>query len=476
VIDTVRARLTLWYVSLFGTVLIVVCAVIYLLLARSLYDRIDDNLRAVTSIAVTSLKSDLAEGQDRDGAARSTAAELSSSEVMRAIYDGDGRLLAEEGRDEDLDEIRLPPLDTIPTDPPQLFTVTEREDDDDRHRMAVRRASIPPSETEYVILLSTSIEPTDEELESLRRIFFSIMPGVLVVAGIVGWFLARQSLSPVMLMADRVRKISVEDLGGRLPVANPRDELGRLAATFNELLERVSVSLSRQRQFMADASHELRTPVATARTAAAVALQQPHRGEDEYRETLHIIEQQTARLSRVVEDMFTLARADAGNYPLQRQPMYLEEVVEEVVRSARVLALKTNVSIMFDGIADAHFVGDEELVKRMIVNLLDNGVKHSPAGSAVHLELRRIAGAYAITVSNTGPGIAPEALPHIFERFYRGDLARTRKAGDAGGAGLGLAISRWVARLHGGEVSLVQSTDQRTIFRIDLPHVDIPQP
>src|SRR5687768_14103235 len=146
-------------------------------------------------------------------------------------------------------------------------------------------------------------------------------------------------------MADRARQIGGENLSERLPVANPRDELGRLAATFNELLGRLERSLSQQRQFMADASHELRTPVATSRTAASVALQQTHRDEQEYRDTLAIVEQQTARLSRVVDDMFTLARADAGSYPVQETAMYLDEVVEEVVRAARVLADTKDVSI-----------------------------------------------------------------------------------------------------------------------------------
>ncbi len=131
-----------------------------------------------------------------------------------------------------------------------------------------------------------SLEPTDEELEALREILVYVVPIALLLAGLGGWFLAHRSLSPVVAMADRARQIGVEDLSGRLPVANPRDELGRLAETFNDLLGRLETSLTQQRQFMADASHELRTPVTTSRTAASVALQLPHRDESEYRETL----------------------------------------------------------------------------------------------------------------------------------------------------------------------------------------------
>ena len=468
-ISSLRARLTLWYVSVLTAVLVAVCVLIYLLLGRSLYNRIDENLQAVTGIAVTSLTNDLAEGQGVEDAARSTAAELFSAQAMLAIYDGAGRLLAEAGADDDL-VVTLPPLETIPVDSSILYTVAEAKDTDDRHRMAVRRARIPPSGTEYVILVSTDLERTDEELESLREILLYVIPAALILAGIVGWFLARQSLSPVMLMAERARRIGVENLGGRLPVANSRDELGRLAGTFNELLGRLAASFAQQRQFMADASHELRTPVATARTAATIALQQSHRTEEEYRETLQIIEQQTDRLTRVVDDMFTLARADAGNYPVRREPLYLEEVVEEVVRAARVLALRKSVSVEYAAPTTAAFTGDEELIRRMVGNLVDNAVKHAPGGSTVHLELARGNGAWTVSVTDEGAGIPEAARPHVFERFYRGDASRRRSELDmGGGAGLGLAIARWIARQHHGDVTLSASTGSRTTFRIELP-------
>ena len=157
-----------------------------------------------------------------------------------------------------------------------LLTVIEAEDDDDRHRLAIRRVSIPPANTFYFVVVGSSLEPTDEELESLREVLAYVIPIALILAGAGGWFLARQSLAPVATMAERARHIGADDLSARLPIANPRDELGRLD-TFNDLLNRLEVSLTHQRQFMADASHELRTPVATSRTAAAVALQQSHR-------------------------------------------------------------------------------------------------------------------------------------------------------------------------------------------------------
>ena len=279
-LDTVRARLTLWYVSLLAAILVVVLVMVYVLLARALYVRIDDSLRAVVEIAATSLTHDLAEGQTVDDAARSTAAELASRQQLVAIYDGPGRLLGEAGREDDI-VVPLPPTDEIRADGEVSFmTIVEADDLDDRHRLALRRVTIPPG-VEYVIVVGSSLEPTDEELESLRGILAYLVPLSLVIAGIGGWFLAGRSLSPVVAMADRARRIGVESLNARLPVANPRDELGLLAGTFNELLARLETSVEQQRQFMADASHELRTPVTIARTAARVALQQPTRTESD---------------------------------------------------------------------------------------------------------------------------------------------------------------------------------------------------
>ena len=458
-IDSVRGRLTLFWVAVLAAALLMIGGLIYVLLAGVLYSRIDDNLRAVLQIATTSLANDLAEGQDVEDAARSTAAELSSRQLLLAIYDLEGRLQAEGGRDDDLD-ITLPQLAAIPSEEAMLITVAEINDDDDRHRLAVQRVSIPPAGTGYLVVAGSSLEPTDEELESLRRILWYIVPIALVLAGAGGWFLARQSLSPVATMADRARNIGVADLSARLPVINARDELGQLAATFNDLLARLEASLTQQRQFMADAAHELRTPVATARTAAAVALQRPHRGEHEYREALEIIEQQTARLSRIVDDMFTLARADSGSYPVRHLPMYLDEVVDEIVRASRILADGKRVGIALTTVHSASFTGDEELVRRLVANLLDNAVRHAPPGTMVDVTVEEVADGYTVSVSDRGPGIAPEYQPHIFERFNRGDAAR---AAD-GGAGLGLALARWIARLHGGDVSLARSSPEGTTF------------
>lgn len=466
-IESVRARLTTFYVVVLAVALLVVVGLTYVTLARVLHVRVDEGLLAAVQIAANSLDNDLTEGQDVADAARSTAAELASSHQMLAIYDAGGALLAEGGGDDDVG-IVLPPPATIPSTEPLLTTISEARDADDRHRLAMRRVTLPRHAVTYIVVAAGSLEPIDEELEAVRGTLMYVVPIVLLVAGLGGWLLAHGGLAPVVAMSDQARRISGEDLRARLPVANPRDELGQLARTFNELLDRLQSSMEQQRQFMADASHELRTPITTTRTAANVALQQPHRDEEEYRHALTVIEQQATRLSHIVADLFTLARADAGNYPVRRQPMYLDELVAEVVAAARIVASTRNVSITRTVPQSAAYVGDEELIRRMVTNLLDNAVRHSRPGASVRVDLRAVESGYAIVVSDCGPGIPLENQPHIFERFYRVDPSRARGESD-GGAGLGLALARWVAELQGGTVALTSSSDKGSTFTVELP-------
>ncbi len=466
-LETVRARLTLWYVSLLAAILVAVIALIYILLARALYVRVDDNLSALLQIASTSLANDIAESQTPDDAARSTATELASRLNLVQVYDGSGRLMGEAGREDDI-VVPLPPLHQIPSDgAATMITIVEADDLDDRHRIAFRRVTIPPG-IEFIVAVGSSLERTDEELGSLRAILAYVVPLSLVVAGIGGWFLALHSLSPVVAMAARAREIGMQSLSARLPVANPGDELGKLASTFNELLARLEASVDQQRQFMADASHELRTPVSIARTAARVALQQPSRPESEYRDTLAIVENETIRLSRIVDDLFTLTRADAGSYPVRIAPMYLDEVTDEVVRAARVVAATRGVSIICRTVQPAPFTGDEDLIRRMIINIVDNATRFSPADGTVRVALDRAADVYTISISDQGPGVTPEARSRIFERFYR--VADAPANGGAnGGAGLGLALARWIARAHGGDIALATSSSLGSTFVATLP-------
>ncbi len=468
-LESVRARLTLWYVSLLAAVLVTFSLVVYSLLARALDARVDDGLRAVLDVARTSLTHDAAEGQDPGDAARSTVAELSNRTEHVAVFDAAGRLLSR-GTDGGPADLRIPAPAAVAEGAVLLYDVPEEAGDDDFHRVALTRAVIPPAGTVYLVAASQDLEPTHDELEAMREILGRAIPVALLAAGIGGWFMARKSLAPVVGMAEEARRMGAADLAGRLTVANPRDELGHLAAAFNELLERLAGAFAQQRQFMADASHELRTPLAAIRAASSVALQRADRREGEYRDALEMVGQQARRISRLVEDMFTLARADAGHYPLRRERFYLDELLADAGRSAEVLAAERAVAVAVDAREECPFEGDEDLITRMVRNLVDNAVRHSPPGETVTLALGCGPEGYRIEVSDRGPGIPAEAQPHVFTRFFRADMSRARDGADsAGGAGLGLAIARWAAEAHGGRLELVRSGPGGTTFAAVLP-------
>jgi signal transduction histidine kinase len=233
-----------------------------------------------------------------------------------------------------------------------------------------------------------------------------------------------------------------------------------------------ATAFAQQRRFMADASHELRTPVAILRTEADVTLSRPTRTEAEYRDSIAIMRDSAHRLGRIVDDLFLLARADAGHLPLRREPLYLEEIVDEAARAVRALAEERHVRVELLPLDDSPFTGDADLLGRVLLNLLDNAIKHSPPGGTVTLALTRSARDYQVTVADEGAGIPIEAQPHIFDRFFRADKSRSREGaltGDSSGAGLGLAIGRWIAEAHGGRLELVRSDARGSEFRMTLP-------
>lgn len=466
-LDSVRARLTLWYVLVLALVLIVLGGGVYALLAHTVRDRFDAGLREAVAAMAVELARERQEGESERQAAKSTVEELYFPQQALAIFDARGELIAEKPAPGDLHAAFPPPSVAIDSEVIRFFSLSPG---DTRPNAAAQRLTTPPSGTSYVLVAAQSAAGTRTELAMLQRVFLVAVPLTLALAAAGGWFLARKALAPVAAMSERARRITAQNLDERLPVSNPRDELGRLAAVFNDLLTRLSASFQSQRQFMADASHELRTPLSVMRTAAEVTLEKDHRDEDEYRDALAMIGEQSRRLTRLVDDMFTLAQSDAGWRSLQMSDFYLDEVLAEAGRSASVLAARKGVELETNAVAEAPFRGDEGLIRQLFLNLLDNAIKHTPVGGRVGLHLQRHSNDYVIEVSDTGPGIPEEARAHIFERFFRADKARPHSEnGNGVGAGLGLSIARWIAEAHDGRLELQRSAETGSTFVITLP-------
>lgn len=306
-------------------------------------------------------------------------------------------------------------------------------------------------------------------LAGIRSVFLVAIPLLVVVAAVGAYVLANRGLAPLATMAARAGTMTATDLHERLPVAGGA-ELAGVARAFNELLDRLEHALSQQRRFMADASHELRTPTAVLKAEAEVTLAREHRTEAEYRESVTVMLQASQRLSRIVDDLFLLGRADAGHLVVRDAPVYLEEIVHDATRAVVHVGERRGVRVELRQMVQAPFHGDPDLLGRLLLNLLDNAIKYSPAGGTVEVAMHSDGRGHEISVTDQGPGIAPEAVETIFGRFFRGDDARSRPADSVtDGAGLGLAIARRIAVAHGGTLVVAESRPGRTEFRLTLP-------
>jgi two-component system OmpR family sensor kinase len=470
--DSVRLRLTLWCVGLLGLILAAFSTGVYILGARSLHERLDAELRSSLETTVAALQHPDTAGEIGNESMSRVLQLLHFPNQAIAIFDAEGRLLVEKPTDNGV-HVRLPTFNLQSVTSMRFYSLPERNSEsDDSCRGVVQHIQQLPGDRPYLVVVNQSLETLQDQLDALQNIFYMVVPMALALAGVGGWFLARKSLAPVVAMSEQAQHISVGSLDQRLPIANPRDELGHLATTFNELLSRLSNSFAQQRQFMADASHELRTPLSAIRTASEVMLQREDREKSEYRDALTIIEQQARRLTHIVDDMFVLAAADAGHPALQNTEFYLDELLAETARAAAMLASQKNLKIHIPSLPEALFRGDEGLVRQMIWNLLDNAIKYTTNGGKAEIALRAQSTEYVITIIDTGIGIAPEIQPHIFERFYRAEKSRSRTKGTGeGGAGLGLPIARWIAEAHHGRLELRRSDETGSAFVIFLPRV-----
>lgn len=471
--ESVRARLTLWYVGVLALVLIAFSVAVYALHAAILYDSLDTELGATLEETSSSFIQEMKSGVDEETAAKDVLNQYSSPHQAAAIFSSEGKVIAEDPAQGDV-HASLPDMSLVLPTEAELYTLPQGRPPEDR-RVAVKRAEITNTSKSYIIVITQAFDVVNRELRLFGFILSLVVLAALLLAGAGGWFLARRSLAPVVEMTERAHRISAENLDERLPLKNPNDELGRLASTFNELLARLDDSFKQQRRFMADASHELRTPLSVMRTATDVTLEIKGRNESEYREALEIIDEQTRRLTRIVEDMFTLARADSSSHALRSQDFRLNELIDETARAASVLAANKGIKIEVGKLPETHYYGDEGLLRQMLMNLLDNAIKHTPAGGLISIGLEKQPSRYTIMVADTGAGIPVEAQARIFDRFYRVDKARSRAGATevGGGAGLGLAIARGIAEAHHGRLELQRSDETGSVFSVLLPNKEL---
>jgi heavy metal sensor kinase len=472
-LDSVRIRLTAWYAAVLTFVLLVLAIATYLILAKNSIRRTDS---ALTELADSFLTTVHAELHDQKGsgaieyAVHAAMSEHNFRDFSFSVFDEQGKLIST-------------------SEPPALSASTEHNVEEilDKFDVGISSSGVPyrsvikrgrhyriyarrfqANGKVYALAVIESLHREEEFLEEVRATFALTIPLAILLAGVGGYFLARRSLSPVVAMSAKAGRISASNLHERLPVRHQKDELGRLAISFNQLLDRLDESFEQQKRFVADASHELRTPVAILCGEAEVALSRTDRTLEDYRGSLDVLRAEGTHLKRLVEDLFTLARADAGQYPLSPSEFYLDELAIDCCHTIRTLALAKQIKIACEAPQELTIRADEGLLRRMLMNLLDNAIKYTPAGGSVTVSCARVASEYKLSVSDTGCGIPAELQPRIFERFFRADKARARGEND-GGAGLGLAICRWIAEIHHGRLEFNSSQTSGSTFTAFLP-------
>ena len=449
---SLRARLTLWYTLALLVMLLLFGVNVLVEQKRLGIRRTDRELDSVHVTLANVLREELGELDSPALAATEARNAIGSLGDAIAILDRSGAPLAAQ-----LDRVTL--ADLMPTG--RQSAVRTIETSSGQWRVHVEPETFGP--VTFTLVIAKPLTDIAREQHEVREAMVVVIPIALLLAGAGGLWLASIGLRPITLMARRATSIpltGLEDLGPA-----PRDdELGQLARAFNGLVARLRAALQTQRQFMADASHELRTPVSIIRTSAEVTLSREHRDETEYREALAMAGAQSRRLGRLVEDMLVLARADAGAYPLHPVELYLDEVVDQCRRAVDVLAAERGITVTSTGTTDVSVRGDEELLRRLMVNLLQNAVQHSPKGGAVSIDISPNGSRVYVRVADSGAGIPEADQSRIFDRFVQLDPSRR-----AEGTGLGLTIAKWIADAHQGSLSLESSGPGGSTFCVVLP-------
>lgn len=316
-----------------------------------------------------------------------------------------------------------------------------------------------------VIQVGQSLDPLDSTLDEIAEELLLIAPFALILGLIGSYWLAKRAFIPIYHLTNIAEDISAKDLHRRVPVPRAKDEVQLLALTFNKMIEQLHKAFMQQRRFVADASHELRTPVAAIRSMTDVALAQPPQLE-ECLSVLSNVNGEAERLGVLIRDLLLLARSDEGQVSLEHELVRLDILVSDVVATLEPLAVERGIELLAATLEPVTVRGDISRLIQCVINLLDNALTYTDVGGTVTLRVEIRDGCGCVVVQDTGMGMAPEDKLHIFERFYRTDEARTRKAG---GSGLGLSIVDWVVRAHEGSIHIESQEGQGSTFTLSLP-------
>jgi len=461
---SIRFRLIAWYAGLLTGVFLLLSGLMFLGLKHSLENNLlETQARRARQIADTLLMN---AKQSDDNVVIGEIQSLYAPEVndrFIRITRGNGSVLYVSGppKDQSFNPTDLAPLPPMSN---QESALTQRLSDNKTLLIAALNFRAANADR-YIVEVGAPTTPIDTTLHQFLVLLALGLPiAVLVTIG-GGYLLVGRALAPVDQIARKAAQITQHNLSERLPVARTTDEIERLSLSLNHMIGRLEDAFLNSKRFVADASHELRTPL-TAMRAELESLASDVRQKPELRETLGSLLEEVERLTRIVEQLFALSRLDAGEAQAEWVQFDLAELAATTAEQMSLLAEDKGITVTCDEKERVMVDGDRARLKQVVVNLLDNAIKYTPAGGAIRMRVAIANGHAVLEVSDNGIGITPDALPHVFERFFRVDKARTR---DPGGAGLGLAIVKSISTAHGAQVEVESGNGSGTCFRVKFP-------
>jgi heavy metal sensor kinase len=463
-IKSIRARLTFWYTGLLSVTFLILAGASFWFLAYTLAHDVDTSLNGVARVLVE---------QARKNASPFIPPDI--DDVFRRFFgfsplDRYFEMLDPTGRRDP--RRSFPRSGKLPLSRKALNNASQGlhtfETVEYSGKYPVRVLTVPVIEAGRVVNM-VQVGMSLESMYVTRRRFLvvtlAVLPVALLFAGGGGWLLARRALKPVDSMAEAAERISAEALSDRLEESGSGDELDRLAKTLNSMLGRLDAAFSQIRQFSADASHELQTPLTILKGEMEVALRSP-RDPEEYQRVLNSALEEVDRIARLVEGLLLLSRADAGVLKMDRRSMDLGQLVEEVYGQVKILADTQNINLLLGQVASVSIRGDQEHLRRLLLNLVDNGIKYTPSGGQVTISLQEDGGWVSVKIEDTGIGISSDDQERLFLPFYRAGDARLR---GKEGVGLGLSIAKSIAEAHGAKINIESTVGQGSVFTVLFP-------
>lgn len=477
---SLRFKLTLWYVLILGILLISFSSFLYLTLSRSLYRDVDHKLRSLAELIASESTSPLSKfGFGNIDQTLEASMNLKPIGKFIQVLDESGRI----GRtSENLKSVQLPiSLNALRNGSKGLITY---ETNHSLGNTPLRIITYPVKENNQVtkmIQVASSLEDVEDALNTLLIILIVTVPSILVIASLGGQFLANKALKPVDRVTQTARMITSQNLNQRIQTLKVKDEISRLIDTFNEMISRLDQSFRQIKQFTTDASHELKTPLTILKGEVEVALRKK-RPLHEYEQILESNLEEIDRMSKIVEDLLLLSKADIGEIRLNREDIHLTRFISGLTEQMKILAQPKNIRIEISNHQnEIHVLGDTLRMRELFINLIENGIKYTEAGGSILITLtketdgsvnlltskEKKAVTFAkIIVADTGIGIAKEDQEKIFNRFFRVDKARSR---EQGGSGLGLSICKWIVEAHQGEITVESEPGKGSSFIVRLP-------